>query len=688
MRGVRVSTIRALLRSLGLALGLFTFIGGISLWGLQSQARSVHALTRGDLAALSKALAASESAAELEIALLRVAESLDLDLASAFRILDELEARLREIGAPSASRAAADVAELREELQSLGSAQELPLARVRQIHIRIDQLAAEGRRQVRERGRELLERTRQIRNWVGAGVLGGWIVLAAAAVYTVRGLRRPIQEVLEFLEAAARGDLTRPLRISHDREMGALARAASRLGMALVEGLRSLARAAETADVQSRRLGVEALRARQGVEQTIARVREGVAGARTAEETARSLQEAADRLREQSDQTAAGVQEILAMTQQVRAEMEGLSRRVGAAAQAMDELNRTSIEVASVADQLGSAARTIEASVSSIEAVAGALRGGAREGKELAAGVVERSREGLSSMEAALGAMARIREAVDAAVARFERLDGELKRVGRILEVIDEVAARTNLLSLNAAIIAAQAGEKGRSFGIVAAEIRSLAEQTALGTREIRSIVDGLLAGGRDTAAAISDGENRVTEGEVLVRETAELLRGIHESAAHAAARLGEIEEAGRAQAREADRVAGEILQVGQAVGRIVSAVHDQERRTQEVLRGLQVMEAMARQTVDAVDAQTRGTERITRGTMEVTEVSRSLEEAAAQLRSALEELREDLEALGAQAQEDLAHVERLQGDSDALADTAAQLLRHVERYRLPAGSR
>jgi len=312
------------------------------------------------------------------------------------------------------------------------------------------------------------------------------------------------------------------------------------------------------------------------------------------------------------------------------------------------------------------------------------LSAGAGEGRQLAEAVVGKADAGRASMAEALRGMERIRLAVDAAVQSFERLEGGLLRVGRVTQVIDDIAGRTNLLSLNAAIIAAQAGERGKAFGVVAGEIRSLAEKTGASTREIRSIVEGVVDGGREAAQAVSEGAVRVAEGARQAQETGELLGAIHASAARAAGRLREIEAAAAGQSQEAARVAQEIRQVSRGVEAIAGSVREQEARTRAIHGHLAEIDLVARQTLNAADEQTRGTELITRNVVEVSHASERVTGAIAQVAGLLRGLREDLEALGAQAHQDLEQVSHLEMEGQGLAALAGEIRREVDAFRLP----
>ena len=104
------------------------------------------------------------------------------------------------------------------------------------------------------------------------------------------------------------------------------------------------------------------------------------------------------------------------------------------------------------------------------------------------------------------------------------------EEVGKIIEVIQDITDETNLLALNAAIIAAQAGEHGKAFGVVAEEIRGLAERTSSSTKEISDLVKAVQKNVSNVAESMKKSRQSVERGEVMAQNAGRVLEKVSES--------------------------------------------------------------------------------------------------------------------------------------------------------------
>jgi methyl-accepting chemotaxis protein len=184
-------------------------------------------------------------------------------------------------------------------------------------------------------------------------------------------------------------------------------------------------------------------------------------------------------------------------------------------------------EQAAAASEQSSAVSETSATIEELAATAAQIAETAEQVASFATETLGFAEQGRSAVAASVASMDQISSRVDQIASRALGLGEKGQEIGRILQVIDELADQTNLLALNAAIEAARAGEHGRGFAVVAAEIRKLAERSQESAGQIQSIVTQIQAETNATILASEEGSREVHAGSELARDVVGALERI-----------------------------------------------------------------------------------------------------------------------------------------------------------------
>jgi methyl-accepting chemotaxis protein len=144
-------------------------------------------------------------------------------------------------------------------------------------------------------------------------------------------------------------------------------------------------------------------------------------------------------------------------------------------------------------------------------------------------------------------------------------LGKKAQQVGIVLDIVSELAEQTNILAINATIEAAGAGESGRRFGVVAAEIRSLADRVGASTKEIRGLIDDVRGAVNTSVMATEAGSKAVDSSAGTVGDMATSFSQIASLVTTASDAAREIELSTKQQASAVEQVNIAITNVAQA---------------------------------------------------------------------------------------------------------------------------
>ncbi len=277
----------------------------------------------------------------------------------------------------------------------------------------------------------------------------------------------------------------------------------------------------------------------------------------------------------------------------------------------------------------GSAVEQVSSVADQVARNASSAADGSRDAAKLAGEGAGKTRETVEGMN-------KITEAVDEAVGKVGALGAASEQIGKIVAVIDDIAAQTNLLALNAAIEAARAGEHGRGFAVVSDEVRKLAERTVTATQEIADLVTNVQKGVTEAVSAMEQGAAEVEAGYVLATESGEFIERILQASQGVSEQINQISAA----AEELTASSGELVSVVENVSSITeeSTAASQEMRSnaQEVSRSVESAAGISEENSAASEQLSASSEEMGAQVQELVASSSSLRSMADELRQAV----------------------------------------------------
>jgi methyl-accepting chemotaxis protein len=272
----------------------------------------------------------------------------------------------------------------------------------------------------------------------------------------------------------------------------------------------------------------------------------------------------------------AGKDEIGHLGSTLNSMVEGLRQLARQSREATENLNAAAAEIrASTQEQAASVEEQLAAVQETAATVDEITHSGAQIGKRAqeviasAQAAAQTSMAGLQAVDDTARAMDAIREQAEAVAENIVALSEKTQAVGEIITSVNDISERTHLLALNAAIEAAAAGENGRSFAVVASEMKTLADQAKDATTQVRSILGDIQRGINSSVMLTEEAVKRVTAGKERTDITQQTITGI----------------------------SGQIQESVQTFQQIVASTNQQQLGIEQVMGALQNIRQASQQT-------------------------------------------------------------------------------------------
>jgi methyl-accepting chemotaxis protein len=357
------------------------------------------------------------------------------------------------------------------------------------------------------------------------------IVFGIATWFLARDVTGAARQLMSIAEEMAEGRFTNEERVFADDEIGQLARSFGVTRRNLRALLASVGGRGEviTSGVRMMTDGTDTLV--DGAREQSGMAVESTSALTKVKDEARLVLGEVDRVSDATSDSAERATELRASFSEVARRMDELFHSVEKSSSAATEIDASARETAGRTSNLAGIASDVLAFVSEMDATVEQIMRTAQTTAELSEQVRENANAGKRAVEATVDGIRNAQDATRRTAGAFGSLQGSLGKIDQILLFIDEVTNKTNLLSLNAAIIAAHAGTHDYGFSVIAEEVRQLADRTRTATKEIAGIIRGVQPVTNEAVTALEAGVVNVDKTVDLAAHASSALATIIDSA-------------------------------------------------------------------------------------------------------------------------------------------------------------
>ncbi len=230
------------------------------------------------------------------------------------------------------------------------------------------------------------------------------------------------------------------------------------------------------------------------------------------------------------------------------------------------ELGRTSSTLLEAIQRQGTQTGQVASSIGEVSAAFAETVRGSLRARDRAGSAVDGARAGREVSDRTVASITRMQSGIEGLERSIGMLGKSTDRIGEVLDLIEDIADRTNLLALNAAIEAARAGERGRGFAVVAEEIRNLSEKTGRLAQEIARILGQIQEGTGQATVLLQGNASEVQAGFSSASEAGQILVRLQGDLGEIHATIGHISSRCEDGSATVDRVAGFLDGVAGAI--------------------------------------------------------------------------------------------------------------------------
>lgn len=451
---------------------------------------------------------------------------------------------------------------------------------------------------------------------IAASLIIAILYISIAYYFLKNAFFNPLTLLADHAKRMAQGDISKDVDVRAKNEIGDFSRVMNNAVTGMRNIIMQTKALSQNVDAAVEKMGDSAYNIKKGSEAQTAAMRDVSVSVEGLYKIAQDTAKAMKQLLTLSEETSSSILEMA--VEEVDGNVAELTVAAGDISTSTEEIAGSLKEIAAGVDNISQRADETASSLVQIDASAKEIESHTRETAELSNEVAKEGERGARATALTHTGMEKVKESVGALTMVIDELGQRSKEIGKIVNVINDVAVETNLLALNATILAAQAGEHGKGFNVVADEIRELSERTAASTREISGIVSGIQGQIGKAVASAEQGMTKVMEGERLSIETIDILKGITERFKIFQNMSLKIANATKEQAKGSKQVTQNLEAITNTIHQMARATEEQSQVADQIVKSVEKMKDLAAQIKKATAEQTGGSKLIASNTNNV----------------------------------------------------------------------
>ncbi|MDY0094115.1 MAG: methyl-accepting chemotaxis protein [Candidatus Vecturithrix sp.] len=387
-----------------------------------------------------------------------------------------------------------------------------------------------------------------------------------------------LQRIMSLAHKIAQGDLRQSMAISSSEDM---------LGSAFYKMTNGLSQLIQQIKQEVQTIGMASQTAAQRTQQDVKMIEEVLSS---------------------TEETSSSIMQMQTSVEEVSGNMSVLSHSIENTVSSIEEMNMSVKQIATNTKGLSDAALETFVVVQEIGDTINRLVKIANQAEYSSQETLDSANAGQLAVREIIEGMKVIQRVVATSAETINVLGSRSREIDSVVDVISGIADQTSLLSLNASIIAAQAGEHGRGFAVVAQEVKELANRSLSSAHEIGQLIKGIQTELQKAIQSIEEGRQAIVNGVIRANRGGDALEAILANVRKTLEFIAENTHIAEEQANLSEQVRQYMENVLAMVAEIARATSEQQQGSAQVTEAVEQIRNLSEQVKHATMEQTRGT--------------------------------------------------------------------------------